>query len=385
MKAMVMYETGSPLVLEELELDLPGPGEVRVRIEAAGVCHSDVHYISGALAARTPIVLGHEGAGIVEQVGDGVTAFAPGDKVVLMWRPRCGECEFCLSGKPAQCTLGKVHGQTNGLLRGGTRLSKDGVRYHHLMGDSVFAEHAVVSQESLIAIDADVPSEIAAIVGCAVITGMGTVLNRMHDLTGKTVAIIGAGGVGLSAVIAAELVGAAKIIVSDVVPARLEKARELGATHTIDSSAEDFTERVLEITGDGAHYVLEAIGRPATIRAGFDSLRPGGTEVVVGLGAAGEELSIPINMLVQGDRRIVGALYGSSNTPVQLPEILRLYKAGRLPLDRLLDQTFALEDANAAIEHLRTGAVGRPILVPWSQPLVPIPNYASASLSKETV
>lgn len=385
MKAMVMYETGSPLVLEELELDLPGPGEVRVRIEAAGVCHSDVHYISGALAARTPIVLGHEGAGIVEQVGDGVTAFAPGDKVVLMWRPRCGECEFCLSGKPAQCALGKVHGQTNGLLRGGTRLSKDGVRYHHLMGDSVFAEHAVVSQESLIAIDADVPSEIAAIVGCAVITGMGTVLNRMPDLTGKTVAIIGAGGVGLSAVIAAELVGAAKIIVSDVVPARLEKARELGATHTIDSSTEDFTERVLEITGDGAHYVLEAIGRPATVRAGFDSLRPGGTEVVVGLGAAGEELSIPINMLVQGDRRIVGALYGSSNTPVQLPEILRLYKAGRLPLDRLLDQTFALEDANAAIEHLRTGAVGRPILVPGSQPLVPIPNYASASLSKETV
>lgn len=364
MKAMVMHETGAPLVLEELELDQPGPGEVRVRIEAAGVCHSDVHYISGGLAARTPIVLGHEGAGIVEEVGDGVSGFRPGDKVVLMWRPRCGECEFCLTGQPAQCALGKVHGQTNGLLRGGTRLSKDGVRYHHLMGDACFAEHAVVSQESLIAIDSDIPSEIAAIVGCAVITGMGTVLNKMPDLTGKSVAIIGAGGVGLSAVIAAQLVGAAQIIVSDVVASRLEKARELGATHTIDSSIEDFTDRVLEITGTGVHYVLEAIGRPATIRAGFEALRPGGTEVIVGLGAVGEELSIPINLLVQGDRKVVGALYGSSNTPVQLPEILRLYRAGRLPLAKLLDQSFPLEDANEAIEHLRTGAVGRPILVP---------------------
>ena len=364
MKAMVMHEAGSPLVLEELTLDLPGPGEVRVRIEAAGVCHSDVHYLTGGLSARTPIVLGHEGAGVVEAIGQGVTAFTPGDKVVLMWRPRCGGCEFCLTGTPALCALGKVHGQTNELLRGGTRLSKDGVRYHHLMGDSVFAEHAVVSQESLIAIDADIPSEVAAIVGCAVITGMGTVLNRMPDLTGKSVAIIGAGGVGLSAVIAAELVGAAQIIVSDVVPSRLDKARELGATHTIDSSVEDFTARVLEITGGGVHYVLEAIGRPATIRAGFDALRPGGTEIVVGLGKVGEELSIPINLLVQGDRRVVGALYGSSNTPVQLPEILRLYQAGRLPLERLLDQTFSLADANAAIEHLRTGAVGRPILVP---------------------
>ena len=364
MKAMVMHEPGTALVLEDLELDQPGPGEVRVRIEAAGVCHSDAHYLSGGLTARTPIVLGHEGAGIVEQIGDGVTSFAPGDKVVLMWRPRCGECEFCLSGTPAQCALGKVHGQTNGLLRGGTRLSRDGVEYHHLMGASCFAEQVVVSQESLIAIDADIPSEIAAIAGCAVITGMGTVLNRMPDLTGKSIAIIGAGGVGLSAVIAAQLVGAAQIIVSDVVASRLEKAVELGATHTVDSSSEDFTERVLEITGGGAHYVLEAIGRPATVRAGFESLRSSGTLVIVGLGAAGEELSIPINPLVQGDRRVVGALYGSSNTPVQLPEILRLYQAGRLPLDLLLDRTFRLDEANEAFDHLLTGAVGRSILVP---------------------
>ncbi|GAB3700570.1 zinc-dependent alcohol dehydrogenase family protein [Saccharopolyspora tripterygii] len=364
MKAMVMYAIDAPMVLEALDLDSPAPGEVRVRVEAAGVCHSDVHYLTGALPARTPIVLGHEGAGIVEEVGEGVTSCGVGDKVVFTWRPRCGECEFCLSGRPAQCALGGVHGKFNELLRGGTRLSKNGRRYHHLMGDSCFAEQAVVSQESVLKIDEDIPSKIAAIVGCAVITGMGTVLNRIPDAAGKSIAIIGAGGVGLSAVIAAELVGAAQIIVADLVPARLEKARELGATHTVDSSYEDFAARVMDITGGGAHYVLEAIGRQATIRAGFDALRAGGTEIVVGLGAAGEELSVPINPLVQGDRRLVGALYGSSNTPLQLPEILRLYRGGRIPLDKLLDRSFPLGEANQAIEHLQSSAVGRPILVP---------------------
>lgn len=364
MRAMVMHEAGTPLVLEDVTLDAPGPGEVLVRIEAAGVCHSDVHYMTGGLRAQTPIVLGHEGSGIVESVGDGVTRVSPGDKVIMLWRPRCGECKYCLQGMPAQCELGKIHGQTNELLRGGTRLSKNGVRYHHLMGDSVFAEKAVVSQESLIAIDSSIPSDIAAIVGCAVITGMGAVMNHMADLAGKSVVIIGAGGVGLSAVMAAELVGAAQIIVSDLVPSRLEKALELGATHTIDSSKEDFVSRVLEITDGGAHYVLEAIGRSQTIRSGFEALQPGGTEVVVGLGSVGDDVSIPVNVLVQGDRRLVGSLYGTANSPIQIPEILSLYKSGKLPLERLLDRQFPLDKANDAIAHLQSAAIGRPILVP---------------------
>jgi Zn-dependent alcohol dehydrogenase len=363
---MVMHEAGSPLVLEELVLDAPGPGEVRVRVEAAGVCHSDVHYLTGGLRSQTPIVLGHEGSGIVEAVGDGVTRVSPGDKVIMLWRPRCGECQYCLKGMPAQCELGKIHGQTNELLRGGTRLSKDGERYYHLMGDSVFAEQAVVSQESVIAIDQSIPFDIAAIVGCAVITGMGAIMNHMPDLAGKSVVIIGAGGVGLSAVMAANLVGAAQIIVSDLVESRLEKALELGATHTINSGTEDFATRVREITDSGPDYVLEAIGRSQTIRSGFESLKPGGTEVVVGLGSVGDDVSIPVNVLVQGDRRLVGSLYGTANSPIQIPEILRLYKSGRLPLDQLLDRQFPLAEANEAIDHLRTGAVGRPILVPNS-------------------
>lgn len=364
MKAMVMHEVGHPMAYEDIDLAPAGPGEVTLRIEAAGVCHSDLHYLTGDLVANTPLVIGHEGAGIVETVGEGVTGFSPGDRAVLAWRPRCGTCEFCLAGRPAMCTSGRIHGQKNELLRGGTRVSKNGQPYYHLMGASCFAERVVVSQESLVPIDHETPAEIAAILGCAVITGMGTVLNCMPDLTGKSLAIIGAGGVGLAAVIAAELQGAAQIIVSDVVASRLGKARELGATHTIDSTTEDFTARVHEITAGGAHYVLEAIGKPPTIRAGFDALRSGGTELVVGLGAVKDEITIPLNPLVQGDKRIAGALYGSSNVPLQLPEILRLYRAGRIPLDKLLDRTFPLSEANAAMEHLRTGAVGRPVLVP---------------------
>ncbi|WFP17230.1 Zn-dependent alcohol dehydrogenase [Citricoccus muralis] len=363
-KAMVMHEIGKPMVLEELEVDQPGPGEVLMRIEATGVCHSDLHYLAGDFIAKTPIVLGHEGAGVVEAVGEGVAAFKPGDKAVLMWRPRCGSCEYCLAGRPALCSLGRIHAQKNELLRGGTRLSKDGVRYHHLMGDSCFSERAVVSQESLVAIDQDVPSEIAAIVGCAVITGMGTVMNCMPEPAGKSIAIIGAGGVGLAAVIAAQLVGAAQIIVSDVVDSRLEKARELGATHTLNSAREDFADRVQEITGGGANYVFEAIGKQPTIRAGFDALRSGGTLVVAGLGSIKDEITLPLNQLVQGEKRVVGALYGSSNIPLQLPEILGLYRSGRIPLDKLLDQTFPLAEANEAVEHLRTKAVGRPVLLP---------------------
>lgn len=364
MKAIVMRGIGEPLSVEELELTAPGPGEVEVRIEAAGLCHSDLHYLSGGLTCRTPIVLGHEGAGEVLSVGEGVTTVQPGDKVILTWRPRCGQCEFCLKGRPGLCRMGAVHSSENVLLRGGTRLSRDGEAIYHLMGASCFAERAIVSQESILAVDPAIPAQVAAIVGCAVITGMGAVLNCMPDVAGKRVAVIGAGGVGLAAVMAAVWAGANEIIVSDLVAGRLEKAREVGATHVIDSSREDFVERVIEISDGGADYVLEAIGNKHTIRQGFDALRTGGTEVVVGVGRAGEEVSLPINGFVQHDRHLVGALYGSSNTPLQIPEILRMYASGRLPLERLLDRTFSLDEANEAVAHMREGAMGRPVFLP---------------------
>jgi Zn-dependent alcohol dehydrogenase len=363
-KAAVMHAPSEPLSVAELDLEGPGPGEVRVRIEAAGVCHSDLHYTHGDLACRTPIVLGHEGAGIVEEIGEGVQSVRPGDKVVLTWRPRCGQCEFCSSGKPALCVQGRVHAESNGLLRGGTRLSLDGEPVHHLMGVSCFAEACVVSQESVIKVPADIPSEIAAIVGCAVITGMGVVLNRMSGAAGQGVLIIGAGGVGLSSVIGADLVGASPIIVADIADDKLDKARELGATHVINSSHKDLVKAVKSITGDGVHWVVEAIGKQATIEQAMASLRPGGTTFVVGLGNPSDVINVPLNNLVQAEKSLQGSLYGSSNIGVQVPQILELYRAGKLPLDKLLGDTYRLDQIQEALAGLTSGSVGRSVIVP---------------------
>jgi Zn-dependent alcohol dehydrogenase len=352
------------MTIEDLDLAAPGPGEVEVVIEAAGLCHSDVHYLKGGLTAKTPIVLGHEGCGVVVNVGPGVARVSPGDRVVFLWRPRCGQCEFCLTGRPALCPLGKVHGQTNELLRGGTRLSVGGAAVHHLMGASCFAERAVVSEESLIVIDDDIPSEVAAIVGCAVVTGVGAVLNHVEEGAGSSVVVIGAGGLGLSAVLGAGLVGASRIVVADLVDERLEMAKQLGATHVVRSDRDDLAQCVHDITGGGARYVIDTTGHPGAIRSGFDALRPGGTAVLVGLGTASAEVQLPLNQVVQGEKRVVGSLYGSANTPVQIPRILDLYRSGRLPLDRLVDRTFSLEEVNAAVEYLRDGAVGRLVLLP---------------------
>jgi len=363
MRAAVLRSPGAPLVVEDLTLAAPGRGEVQVRIEAAGVCHSDLHYARGDLPARLPIALGHEGAGIIEEVGPGVDDLRLGDKVVLTWRPRCGRCEFCSSGRPALCVRGRVHAESNGLLRGGTRLTAGDEPVHHLMGVSCFAEKCVVSQESVVRIPADVPSGIAAIVGCAVVTGMGVVLNRMPGVAGRGVLVIGAGGVGLSAIIGARLVGASPIIAVDVAPDKLAKAQALGATHVIDSRAQDVAEAVLAITGSGVHWAVEAVGRQETTTQAMASLRPGGTTFLVGLGHPHDQVGVPLNNLVQAEKSLQGSLYGSSNIGVQLPQILDLYRAGRIPLDLLLGDTYRLDDVNAALDGLISGAVGRAVVV----------------------
>jgi len=362
MKAAVMVRAGGPLEILDVELRSPGAGEVRVRIEAAGVCHSDLHYLTGALACKTPIVPGHEGAGTVLEVGPEVDEFHPGDRVIFTWRPSCGACEYCTTGKPALCPLGATHAADNGLLRGGTRLSHDGVDVHHLMGVSCFAEEAVVSAESLISIPDDIPMPVAAIMGCAVITGVGTVINGLGGAAGESVLIVGAGGVGLSAVIGAAAVGAYPIIVADIDPSKLDRARELGATHVIDSRGVQVDDEVRRIVMGGVHWAIEAIGRATTIRDAVNALRPGGTAYLVGLGAADTEISLPLNKMVQQDKAVRGSLYGSSNTRVQIPQLLALYSAGRLPLDALLGPVFRLNQINEAFDALKNGAVGRAVI-----------------------
>ena len=363
MKAAVLDRPGSPLVIEELELAEPREHEVRVRLDAVGVCHSDYHYMTGDLTCPLPIVLGHEGAGKVISVGAGVTKVEPGESVVLMWRTRCGSCRYCSAGRPAMCQEGRRAILNGGLLDGTSRLRRGGEEVKHFLGASCLAEECVVSEQSIVPISATIPSEVAAIAGCAVITGVGAVLNVIRNPAGSSVLVIGAGGVGLSAVMGARLVGADPIIVADLSAERLALAAELGASHTVDAGEEDVVEAARRIAG-GVDWALEAIGLPQTVEHAVDALRPTGTAVIMGLAKADARFSVASNALVQGDKTIRGSLYGSANPIVDIPRILSLYQSGKLPLDKLLGRRYPLEAVNEAYDALDAGAVGRSILLP---------------------
>ncbi len=367
MRAAVLHEFGHPMGLEQVRLADPHAGEVLVRILAAGVCHSDLHYMVGDLKCPLPVILGHEGAGVVEQVGPGVERVAKGDLVVLMWRPRCGHCVFCSTGRPAMCVSAKIPSATGGLLDGTSRLSlADGRELHHFLGVSCFAEFSVVAQESLVKIPARTPPKIAALVGCAVVTGVGAALNVMGSAAGvgSGVLVIGAGGVGLSVVMGAALVGAYPILVADTQDDRLKLAASLGATHLVNVGQEELVEAVHRAQRDGVQWVFEAVGKPDTLAAGVRCLRPTGTIVAIGLSAADQTVSLPINYLVQREIRVIGSLYGSSNMITQIPRLLELHEAGRLNLDKLIGSEYRLEQINEAFARLPTESVGRSLIVP---------------------
>ncbi|MEU6041774.1 alcohol dehydrogenase catalytic domain-containing protein [Actinomadura sp. NPDC047616] len=364
MKAAVLHRPGTPLTVEDVDLDDPGPGEVTIRVLAAGVCHSDLHYMNGDLNARLPAVLGHEGAGVVERVGEGVTRVRPGDTVITLWRPRCGDCEFCTTGRPALCGLGRVQAASGGLLDGTSRLTLNGEKIHHLMGVSCFAEKCVVSERSVIVIDPSVPPEIAAITGCAVTTGVGTALNVMKDATGEGVVVIGAGGVGLSAVMGLRLIGANPIVAVDTVDARLDKALELGATHVVNVRTHGLAEELTRISPKPMTWSLDAVGAPQTLTQAIEVVGTGGTVVAVGLGKVGATVPVAINPLVQQEKRLIGSLYGSANAPVDMPKLVDLYKTGRLPLDTLLGERYELSAINEAYAALSQGATGRAVIIP---------------------
>lgn len=364
MKAAVLRHPGEPLTVEDVDLDSPRTGEVEVRILAAGVCHSDLHYMNGDLHGRLPAVLGHEGAGVVERVGEGVTRVKPGDTVITLWRPRCGDCEFCTTGRPALCTLGRTQAEFGGLLDGTSRLSVDGEKLHHLMGVSCFAERCVVSERSVVAIGPDVPPEIAAVTGCAVVTGAGAALNVMAEATGDGVVVIGAGGVGLSAVMGLRLVGAYPIVAVDTSDAKLQKASELGATHTVNASTQNLAEELARFSRRAFRWAVDAVGLPQTLAQAFEAVGIGGTVVALGLGRVGATVEVPINPLVQQEKRLIGSLYGSANTPVDIPRLLDLYRAGRLPIDMLLGPRYDLADINDAYAALSAGTIGRAVVIP---------------------
>ena len=362
MKAAVLRAVGSPISVEQIELEPPRPGEVRVRIKAAGVCHSDYHFVTGDLTTPLPAVLGHEGAGVVAEVGEGVTSVAPGDPVLFLWRTSCGRCALCQTGRPALCASG-LRAWSNGLLSdGSSRLSRGGERIHHVMGVSCFAEEAVTSERSVLKIPATVPLEIAALIGCAVMTGVGAVVNTAAVRAGSSVLVIGAGGVGQCVVMAARLAGASTIVVADVSETKLAAAMALGATHAVDSSSEDLVKAVRVRTDGGVDYAFEAVGRPDTLSQAVRALRAGGTAVAVGLGKGDARVEVGINDLVLQEKTLKGSLYGSARPAADVPMLLSLYASDRLPLDKLLSRRYPIEQINEAMEAMLDGEVARSVV-----------------------
>jgi alcohol dehydrogenase len=345
------YTSTSPLAIEELELDPPGPGELLVRVRAAGLCHSDLSVIDGTRPRVMPMVLGHEAAGEVVETGGETPGFEPGDHVVLAFVPSCGQCIPCLSGRAALCEPGAAANTAGTLLSGDRRWH--GGHNHHL-GVSAFAEHIVVSAQSAIKVDDDLPFEIASLFGCAVLTGVGAATNSAQVTADDRVAVFGLGGVGLAALLGAVVAGAGTVVAIDVVPEKLELARELGATHVVQAG-EDAVAEIREATGGGADKAIETVGSARVLADAYAATRRGGTTVTVGLPHPEQMLSIPAVSLVAEERTLKGSYLGSCVPKRDIPRFIEMYKAGRLPVDRLLTHTLSLDELNEGFDRLAAG------------------------------
>ncbi|WP_026961015.1 zinc-dependent alcohol dehydrogenase family protein [Alicyclobacillus herbarius] len=366
-KAAVLYEMGlpapyadsKPLKIETLDLDSPGPGEVLVRIRAAGLCHSDLSVINGSRPRPTPMALGHEAAGEVVEVGPGVTDLRPGDHVVCAFVPSCGHCLPCQEGRPALCEPGAAANTEGTLLSGARRLHLDGQPVHHHLGVSGFSEYAVIARNSLIPVDPEVPFHQVALFGCAVITGVGAVVNTARVPVGASVAIVGLGGVGLSALLGARVAGAARIVAVDVNPDKLRLAESLGATDTFDARDPDVIRRIREATQGGVEYAFETAGAVPALQTAYAITRRGGTTVTSGLPHPDHQFSFPQVTLTAEERTLKGSYVGSCVPQRDIPRFIDLFKQGRLPVDKLLTDTLSLEDINSGFDRLNRGEASR--------------------------
>ena len=359
MRAAILYEFNAPLVVEELELDPPKAGEVLVRMAASGVCHSDLHVVQGIHPTALPVVLGHEGAGVVEAVGPDVADLAPGDHVLLSWLPYCGRCRQCASGRPNLC---ENVGWYDATMEDGTcRFHRDGSPVHHC-NTSSFAERSVVPARTAIRVDPALPLTELALIGCAVMTGVGAVLNTAQVRPGESVAVVGCGGVGLNVVQGARIAGATAIVAVDTVPAKLELALELGATHTVDAGAVDPVEAVLELVGGGVDHAFEALGSPETIETTLGLTGRGGQAVLIGM--APPEARVPLDALTLTieERCVRGSWYGSCVPLRDFPLLVKLYRDGHLRLDPLIT-TCTLDEVNDAFGRMEAGEAARSVIV----------------------
>ena len=359
MKAAVLNEVPGPLSIEDVQIDKPGPREVLIRTRAAGLCHSDLHFMEGLYPHPVPVVLGHESAGVVEQVGEQVTYVKPGDHVITCLSVYCGNCEDCLTGHLSLC-LNK-----NDTARGPQdtpRLSQDGDDMLQFLHLSSFAEQMLVHEHALVKVREEMPFDRAALIGCGVTTGLGAVFHTADVEPGTNVAVVGCGGIGLAAVQGARIAGASRIIAIDLLDNKLELAREMGATDTVNGNQVNAVEAVKELTGGGVHYSFEAIGNKVAAEQCFHMLRPGGTATVIGMIPVGQSLELPGHAFLQ-ERKIQGSMMGSNRFRVDMPRFVDFYLSGRLNLDSLVSKRISLDEVNEGFEAMKSGDVARSVIV----------------------
>jgi Zn-dependent alcohol dehydrogenase len=362
MRASVLFEQGSPLRIEELDLEAPREGEVLVRMTASGVCHSCLHAADGSWkGVPVPIVLGDEGAGVVEALGPGVRELEVGDHVILSWAPTCGRCHYCVIGRPNLCER-RLPGRGL-LLDGTTRMSLRGRPVHHYGHVATYASSTVVAESCAIRIDRDMPLDRAALIGCSVMTGVGAVINTAAVPAGASMAVFGVGGVGLNVVQGGAMVAAHPMIAVDVKTTKLDHARALGATHAVDASREDPVASIKAITGRGADYTFVAVGDARAMSQACEVLAPGGTCVLIGVPATGATVPLDPRLVVTGERVVRGSSYGSARTREDLPRLVTLYRAGKLRIDELITRRYALEEANEAFRALASGELARGLIM----------------------
>ncbi|HUH53126.1 MAG TPA: Zn-dependent alcohol dehydrogenase [Microbacteriaceae bacterium] len=365
MKAVIFREPNTKVEFTEVELDKPKAGEVKVKIEAAGVCHSDLHVMRGEWDVAAPLVMGHEGSGVVTELGEGVTSLAVGDHVVLSWVPPCGECRHCKAGHEARCQKVATLVAPKGVLFDGTsRLSKDEETLHHYLGVSSFAEEVVVPASGAIKVRDDAPLDVLALVGCAVATGVGAVTNTAGVEPGSTVAVIGCGGVGLNVIQGAKLAGAERIVAIDLLAEKTEVAMQFGATDRITATGDDTVEKLLALVPDGVDYAFDAIGRVETTEQSIQMLAFGGAAVIVGLPPTGAKAYFEPLVLAEADQRILGSNYGSVRPSIDIPALVDRYMDGQIMLEPLISGRRPLSEAQEALDELQSGTALRTLLIP---------------------
>ena len=358
------FSVSKPLSIEEVELDPPKRGEVLIKVKAVGLCHSDLVAITGERAKPMPIVIGHEAAGIVEEIGQDVQGFAVGDHVVPSYVASCGRCEMCSVGRPALCEPATIANANAVLKDGTTRLRQGSTRIHHHSGVAGFAEYSVIPEEALVKIDKSVSFEHAALFGCGVVTGVGSVINTAQAKPGQFIAAVGLGGVGLSAVLAALAIGSGKVLALDLSEEKLAFARELGVHHALNAGDADVQAQISALTGGGVHIAIETAGSNRALQMAYDITRRGGTTVTAGMPGPEAEITLSHLKIAAEERSIKGSYMGSCVAKRDIPRYLNMFQNGSLPVDKLMSRLIGFDDLNAAMDRLADAKTVREVLIP---------------------